>query len=319
MGLLSNVVTKIKSSPVGKVLDTLTVAIAHPVKTIEAIVSPKITINDVIKEHFEQPLGEQLLDTAIGTASIAGVITGAGAVANVAKTAATTGVKTLGSRLAELEAKKIAQTALKTVTSLIPTTPLGKVGAALAIPVVAGAVINQPKKAAELVVKTPFELANFGGNVANFIAEPNLENAKTIASENPLITGAAAAGAALLVGSGVANLTSNILNRQEMKKQTEAFERQAEAAEQLLKTPPTENKTIENKPISSSVPITPQTPITPETKPLIATAGSGSRSVSRRKKYKRITSVMRQNVNVLVSNRNIGNTKRYLNTISLRN
>lgn len=299
MGLLSNAFNVVKNSVVGKALDVLTVSIAHPVKTIEAVISPKISVNDVIKESFAQPLSKQIISTVVGTAAIAGTIIAGAAVSTAAK------------------AGTLLPTVANAAKSLIPTTVKGKVIAAVAAPVVLGAVASKPVESAKAAINAPLALGNFGANVANFASNPSISNAKTIISENPIISSGVAIGAALAAGSAVTGVLSTISTKQNTKAVLENTK--AMSSSETLPTTPISNKypgvlyvsdvaapTKTTTSTSSLVPVTPQTTVVSNVK-----ATKKRKSVAK-KQYQNIT----QRVNVLV---NSNNTKRYLNTIMLKN
>lgn len=281
MGLLSSIGNKVKNSIVGKALDTLSVAVAHPVQTIGAIISPDKTVKDVATAHFSQPLGKQITETVIGGAALIGTVAGGAAVAGAAR------------------AGTLAPTAISVGKSLIPETTKGKVIAAVATPVVVGAVINQPKAVAQAVAETPGNLANFGGNVANLVAEPSKENLKTLVQENPLITAGAGAAAALIVGKGVASTVATVSNTMAVKENTKAS--------QDTPLPTVAAALPETKTSSGAVaaaPVASATPVTPETKPLLATAGGSSTSGTRRKARKSTKpTAINQKVNILINNK----------------
>lgn len=284
MGLLSNIVGSVKQSVVGKALDTLSAAFIKPGETVQAVFSPTKTVADVIKEVDKQSLGKNITATVVNTATAAAVVSGIGAIAT----------------------RGVAATA----TSLIPSTIKGKIIAAVATPVVVGAVINQPIKSIQVVAEAPEKLANVGGNLAKLGAEPSLKNAETLVKENPVIVGGAIAAGTLAVGAGAVSALSNLLNRQEMKKQTEAFERQATAAEKQLTIMPvaTGGEGIKEIPTSNTNPI----PQVAETKTI-----SKETAIKRRRKTKAKEKPVNvsQRVNVVVSNNS--STKKYLNRIIL--
>lgn len=199
MGWFKKALTKVVKSPFGKVMDTFSAVFTHPIKAATAIVSKKSTIKGVTKAHFEQPLKTQITQTILTTGGYVATLYAGAAVAT----------------------KGLAAS----VGTLIPTTLKGKVIAAVVAPVALGAVIKSP----ELVGKTlsaPAELAQFGGDVASFAADPSLAGAKQIITESPLISAGIAAAGLVIGGAAV----SGVLQRQEMKKQTAALEASAAAA-----------------------------------------------------------------------------------------
>jgi hypothetical protein len=185
----------------GKVMDTLTTAFVHPIKTVTAIVSPTKTVAQVTKEHFAQPLSKQLTETVLTTAGYAGAVLGAGAVAS--------------------------KGLLASAQALIPATTKGKIIASIVAPVALGAVIKTPSTLGK-VAELPAELGQFGGDVSTFIAEPSLASAKEILKESPIISATLGAVGLVAVGTGVANVVSGVLTRKEMEEQTAIFQEQAD-------------------------------------------------------------------------------------------
>lgn len=291
MGLLSNIVSTVKSGA-AKVLDTLTIAFAHPIQTATAIVSKKSTLEDVKTAHFSQSLPEQIKDTVLGTAGIATTIVGAAAVTTAAK------------------AGVLASSAVAAAKNLIPSTTKGKVIAAVATPIAVGAIVKEPVSSVKTIVSAPGELAQFGGDVATFVKEPSVENAKQIVKESPVISGVLGGVGVAALSKGLAPAVGAYLQKEAAEEQTEAIKEQT----QVIKETAIMGGSGPKTPIAATTPVAPQTPITPETKPLIATAGSRV-STSKRKTTKKTPSqTIRQSVNVLVSNRsNSVGMKRYIN------
>jgi len=114
--------------------------------------------------------------------------------------------------------------AAKSVFTALPTS--AKAVSILATPVVVGAVVQNPQIAVE-AAKTPSKLANFGSNASALLANPSVDNLKTLVKENPLIsTGAALAGTAA-VGGGLglaANTAATYLNSRATNKNTQTAE-----------------------------------------------------------------------------------------------
>jgi len=282
MGLLSSI-----GKGIAKVLDTATVAIAHPVKTATALVSDKSTVKEVIQEHFSQPLSTQLKQTILGTVGIAATVVTAGKVGAAAK----------------------AGTLVKSIT---PTTIKGKVITAVAAPLAVGAVINQPKKVAEAILKTPASLVNVGGNISNLIADPSVSNVKKLVTENPVIVGAALA-------LGTIATAKTLIPAVTAARQIEATQEQTEAIKSAtagITAIPITTPAFTNEGVMEAQPQTPQT----------KTITSGS-TKTRRRKASRIKEKtfgnINQRVNVIVSNRSsstgIRSSKRYLNREILLN
>jgi hypothetical protein len=186
------------------------------------------------------------------------------------------------------------------VAKVIPTTTKGKVIAAAAVPVAATAIINKPS----LIVEAPSKILNFQSNVGEFIAEPSIQKAKDIATENPLITAAVGGAAAVAVGK-------TILPAIATYRQTEAIQEQTEAIQAATSGGITVIDKSQPIPISS---IAPQTPVMPQTQTISAGGTSTSKRRKRRASKPAIASV-NQKVNVIVNNRSssVGiQNKRYL-------
>lgn len=268
MGLLSSI-----KSAATKILDTVVTTYSKPLAVAKAVVSPKTTVKEVVAEFRAQPIETQKKGVIKAAAGYSAALVGA-AVAAIPAAAA------------------VVVTAAKAV---IPATAKGKVIAAVAAPVVVGAVVREPAKAIETAIKAPSELAQFGGDVASFAVNPSLESAKQVITESPIISagvGLLAAGAAV---KGIAPAIASI-------KQTEAIQEQTAAI--LATTPAIESKTA----------IAPQTPITPATQPLIATAGSGTSTTRKRRYTKAKPQQISQRVNIIMQNKVTSTgTKNYLN------
>lgn len=281
MGLLN----KVKSG-ITKTLDTLTVAVAHPIATTAAVVSKKSTVNDVINKHFAQSTKEQVKDIVVGTAGLA---------------AATITAGTTTGRIAALKAAK----------SVVPKSTTGKIVAAVAVPAAVGAVVRQPEAVTKAVVNAPVELGKFGGDVADFAANPSISSAKQIVTESPVISTALAAGAVIAAGKTAAPVIGGLI-------QKEAVEEQTKALEKAIETPlPTQSPSLTNTGTTTAPAVAPQTPLTPQTKPLIATAGSSTSTRKKRRSKRPSSPSVRQSVNIVVSNRasstGIRSTKRLIN------
>ena len=200
-----------------------------------------------------------------------------------------------------LAASTLAKGTVAAAPSLVPKTLVGKAAAVAGV----GAVIKEPSATIGAVTKLPSNIANFGGNVATFAANPSVANAKQIVQENPILS--AAAGVAVVGGVAAAAVptVSSILQRQEMKKQTDIFERQAEAMEKPIVP------SVATGPIIKETTATqPTIPITPQTQTLTTTT---TKKKKRRAKKAAMPSI-RQTVNVAVNNSNQNRTtKKYLN------
>lgn len=297
MGLLFNIGTAVKKSVVGKALDFLTVGFNRPIATATSLIQGKGAYEKLVETEFNKPLGKQITGTVISTAGYAAAILTAGAAAGAAK------------------AGTLATSVKAMVPKLLPSTLKGKVIAAVAAPVVIGAVASNPLKAVNVAASTPSKLANVGYNLAELGANPSIDNLKTLVKENPLIVG----GAALVGGAAIiktaAPVVSNVLLREEMKDQTAIFERQAKAAESSLKVVDKSGLFVQDVPKTSALPSVTNTqpmPKTPETSTI--SSGTPRRRSSRPKAKPQNIS---QRVNVVVSSRNynvgIKSNRKYLN------
>lgn len=295
MGLLSNIVSSVKSSVVGKALDTLSAAFIKPVETVKAIISPTKTVSDVIKEVEKQSLAKNITSTVLNTAAAAATIVGAGAVSAAAK------------------AGTLLPAAATAAKALIPTTTKGKIVAAVAAPVVVGAVIKEPVSTIKAISTAPSELAQFGGDIATFIKEPSISTAKEIIKESPLIS---AGVAAATIGAGVAAVApaiSGLLTRETIQEQTKVLEKAISNDTIVDKDilPPKDSKIY--YPVDT---ISPSAPITPETKAITPT--TTKKAIRRARKKKKPVTNISQRVNLMVSNTGVRNTN-YINRRVLLN
>lgn len=218
-------------------------------------------------------------------------------------------------------------------SALVPASTGGKIAAAAAVPIVAGAVAKQPVEAAAALINTPSSLMNFGGNVADFAASPSVEKAKKIVKEDPAIAGAAALTAALAAGMGVAGLVASGLNTYATKENTKVVQtwgsqslaetekqfraagmgKEFEAAHPELfpvTTPQNQNAAVPvSQPLSgtaaSSTPITPSTVEVKEARPLSSTT---RRKRTTRQIHKQNIS---QRVNILMNTGRFINSRRF--------
>lgn len=288
VSLFKKIATKVVKT-IAPVMNPLTAAFVHPIQTAKAIISPTTTVKQVSEAHLAQPLKTQITQTVLAGVGYVGAVLGGAAVGGAAK------------------AGTLAPKAVAVAKSLIPTTLKGKAIAAVAAPVVIGAVVREPAAVAKTLTKAPSELAQFGGDIATLATAPSLESAKQVVKESPLLT--AAAGLAV-VGAGaavIAPAVSGYLTRQEMEKQTEAFERQAVAAEAGRIT------VVDKSAEFGTLPYTPETmPTTAKTE--IVKEGVTKQLAKRRKRVsKPVLQPISQRVNVVVQNRsNAYGIKNYL-------
>jgi len=192
----------------------------------------------------------------------------------------------------------------KAATSLIPSTTKGKVIAAVAAPVVIGAVAKEPVKSFKAAVQAPSELAQFGGDIATFAANPSLESAKQIVKESPIIS----AAAGLLVAGGaiktIAPAIATIKQTEAIKEQTTAIQGATASIGQPQGITVTDLSKVQ----------TPLTPVMPQT----SQVSSATPTRKRRKGVKKavLPSINQSvRVNVINSSKSVGisQTKRYLN------
>ena len=287
MGFLSNIgkaISNVVAAPVkavaavvkavAPVMNVATVSFVHPVQTVQAIISPTKTVAQVVEKHFEQPLSKQITETVVQTAVYATAVLGAGAVAAKGVTAA--------------------------AGTLIPETLKGKVIAAVAAPVIIGAVIKQPAETLGAVAELPSGLANVGANIAGLAADPSIAGAKALITENPVIVGVAAATAAIL---GAKAILPAIVGA----KQIEAIQEQTEAIKEAGGKPAI---------IETGETIAPTAPITPKTERVVTTAAKTS-TKKRKSSLKAPAQNISQRVNVIVANKanstGLRQTNRYLN------
>ncbi len=98
------------------------------------------------------------------------------------------------------------------------------VGGAVAL-VGTGVVIGNPVGSAKAIISTPSSLVNVGKNIGTLSANPSLENAKNIFTENPVVSSILAGGAVVAAGLGVAGLANSVntaINTSATKKNTQA-------------------------------------------------------------------------------------------------
>lgn len=248
---------------------------AHPIQAVSAGLSKEKTIAGETEKFFSQPVGKQLTQVAVSGVSTALIAVGTAKIA-------TAGV-------------------VATASKLIPATTKGKIIGAVVAPVALGAVVSQPKQTISAIAKTPGALANVGSNVAGLIAEPSIEKAKEIATENPVIVGAIATAGLLAVGTKVIPAIASYTQTQAIQEQTSAIK-----GTTGLIVESTKDKDVLTIPAQQTNPI-PQTAQTQVIK-------TGTGATTRRKRKKAIITPQNisQRVNVLVNNDNRHATKNYL-------
>jgi hypothetical protein len=155
-------------------------------------------------------IGTTLASTAVVGASVLG---GAAAIRGATTAVRAVGVRTAAQKAASKAASKAAQAAKTGVKAFTPKTVKGRVIAAAAAPVVAGAVIRNPVGAVKAPVKAVSNLSELGGDLSDFAKDPSLESAKNVIKGSPVITGAVALGGAALALPTAAGLVSGALTR----------------------------------------------------------------------------------------------------------
>lgn len=181
MGLLSS----LKKAAV-KVLDTNQAIFSSPITTFTK------GIEAGIAETKSKSQKENVVDILKTTAVAAGAVLTAGTSAGRAA------VTTIGK-------------------ALVPTTPKGVITAAIATPVIVGAVTSKPKESIAAPFQAASALTNVGGNIATFIAEPSVSTAKQIITENPLTSSLIGAGVALAAAPIVTPAVSGVLTRESIQ------------------------------------------------------------------------------------------------------
>jgi len=147
-------------------------------------------------------VGAQRRLNVFGTTSkVPAIAAGLAAGAAVA-VAGAAGAGVLTAQVAKKAAVSVASTAVKAAKAVIPTTTKGKIVAAVATPIVVGAVTSQPLGTAKTIAKAPGELAKFGAGIADLAANPSAETAKNLITESPLLTAGAALLTAGILGKG---------------------------------------------------------------------------------------------------------------------
>jgi len=155
-----------------------------------------------------------------------------------------------------------------------------------AVPIIAGSVARDPT----IVTRTPYEVANFSGDLYKAAKNPSIESFKEVIEESPLLSTAtgllvAGTGAAALVSAGT-NLIKN--------------------ADNEITLP--EGAFVSSTPRSTSSPSGSPIPLTPQTQ--VIGREAGTRSIVKRK-AKKITKQPAVNVRVYNQNAYIAPRARY--------
>ncbi len=245
-----------------------------------------------IKEASETKFGKVL-----GTA-----ITGVGAATGIAAVGASAAATATAAKLG----KGIGSTALGVVKKNPITT-------AIAAPIVYGAIKENPREAAQVLVKAPGNLANFGSNVSDLIVDPSLEKAKETITENPILSAVIPTLAAAPLVRSVLPVVTNLQTQKKIENLKEDLSKNVTAA-------PTTSNQVQTIPATTGSSPTATSPVLPQTQTITATTGSAStkkKKTSRKPLQSKISQSVRVNVVGVSSANRI--TKKYLNTIALRN
>jgi hypothetical protein len=282
MGLFGNIIDTIGKSTIGKavfkpggIVDTITkpiqyvgAIVANPITTVTQ--GPQAAMKQAQNDSIEKSTGKVLLTTGVIAASVVtgGTSAGRAAVTTVAK-------------------------------ALVPKTPTAIITTALVAPVVATAVLTNPKGA----VKTVSKIVDTQIDAGKLLAEPTVEKAKEFVEEHPVAVGAAATGAALLVGKGVSAAVGAYTNYQN----TKAVKENTEALANDAVLPTTTNNPSTSKDTIKLLDTAPQNnsslvPVTPQTTSLTKTS---STTVKRRRASSPRNSPqsINQKVNVIIGNK----------------
>jgi hypothetical protein len=273
----SAVANVVKAAPAAaKQTANIAVSIAsNPVGAVKAVTSGT-SAKSFAKSETSKPLSQQITQTVVTGLEAIGVTVAAGAVAAGG------------------------------VSALIPATVTGKIAAGTGVLIGGGAIIAEPLATTEAIVQVPQSLANVGGNIAEFAANPSLDSAANIVKENPVTSGLLAAGAAVAVGAGVSTLVASTVNTLATKENTAALKAGNVIIPAAVPAGETSGGASTITPTGSGLPITATNPTTPETVSLSETktkAASKKRSKARREQ-------INQKVNIIMSQ---NNSEKYLN------
>lgn len=262
-------------------------------KGINLVAGKEIGKTTTIKEASETKFGK-VLGTAITGVGAATAIAAVGASA-----AATASVAKVG--------KAVGSTALN-IAKKNPLTTL------IAAPIVYGAVKENPKEAAQVLVKAPGDLANFGSNVSDLIVDPSLEKAKETITENPILSAVIPTLAAAPLVRSVLPVITNIQTQEKIENLKEDLSKNVTAA-------PTTSNQVQTIPATTGSSSAAVTPVLPQTQTITATTGSSKSTKRKKSSRKALQSKISQQVRVNVVGVSSVNriTKKYINEIALRN
>lgn len=265
MGLLSSIGNAIKN--VASTVVTAVIPTEAKIKNVGAVLNAAFNpfSKDKVVANVSNPVLKTALETVANHPYVSAAVVSAPIVAIKNPTAATTAV-----------------------SSIIPKSVTGKVALAAAVPVATGALINQPAKTVSAAVAAPSALSNFGGNLANLVAEPSISNLKTLVTENPLIS----AGLATAAGVAAVKTATSVANIVTTERNTKAIEDSMANPNQITVV----DKTASSVPVMNSGVVY---PITPQTKSIGAAV---PRTGKKRRTIKSPQNIS-QKVNVIVSNK----------------
>lgn len=203
-----------------------------------------------------------------------------------------------GAALAIAAPIAIAAGGLEAAGSAIADLSLGQkvilgTGAAIAAPVIAGAVINDPKVATRALGSATQSAGSFESNLYKLGKEPSLENVEQIYKDDPVIAGGLTALGAIAAGKAATGIIATVANTRAVKANTEAMIGPSAG--------PASSPAQLQGPISVTTPLAggpQQQPLTPETQVLgkEVQSRSSAGSPSRRRKPNARSPVVRVNV-----------------------
>lgn len=260
-----------------------------------------VTLGNLITKGVSKVTGKEYGTTTIKEASETkfGKVLGT-AITGVA--AVTAGVAIGASASATAVVTKLAKSVGSTAVSIAKKNPLTTL---IAAPIIYGAVKENPKEAADVLIKAPGDLSNFGSNVSDLIVDPSLENVKETIKENPVLSVVIPTLAAAPVVRSVLPVVTNLQTQEKIE----------DLSKNLTTAPTTANQT-QSIPATAGTSPTANAPVLPQTQTITATTGSSSKK-RKRSSRKPLQSKISQSVKVNIID--VYNSKRYLNTISLRN
>lgn len=194
------------------------------------------------------------------------------------------------------------------ISKVLPSTK-SKVIATIAAPAALTYFADKP----ENLIKAPVQTLDFSADIGKLLSNPSFSGITQLIQEHPVASSVLGAGAVVAVGKSAIPAVSAILTREEMQKQTAAFERQAAAAEANLMQP------LGVAPIQTPT-ATQDSTMQTNTEP-IKTAETTSLKTKKRKRSKiKKSEGVKQSVRINIVNTGIKvQSKRYLNVIPLRN